>query len=341
MTAGLIYGSEEYYLDHLAPLCSLLSIPLVVTDYHIAQFAQKFYPNLEVLFWTEREIPIKLVMNFQTIFYTTPRVLFEEVFFFAQQLTRKILRSIWVPHGNSDKGRTTSFMEALQEEERLITYGPRIEQFLREKGVTGTFLRIGNYRKKFFQMHKAFYKNLLPPELHKKTKKTLLYAPTWMDHEKNSSFLSFFPILLKTIPKDMRCIVKLHPNLYTQFPDEIEQFKTQASDAIFFLENFPPIYPILDIVDGLIWDGSSIGYDFLPFHRPMIFLNQNEYPENHPNLFLGKVQLKPSEYGDLFSTYSSLEKQALTQKSFFQVAYKQTFSPCKISKLKNKSLITN
>lgn len=332
--AGLIYGNEEYYLDHLAPLCSLLSIPLVVTDDHIAYLAKTFYPDLQVIHWIEQEISMKLVLNFHTIFYTTPRILFEEYFFFAQHLLKKIIRTIWVPHGNSDKGRTTPFMEALQEENILLIYGQRMKQFLREKNVQGKLVHIGNFRKKYFHSHKTFYQKILPSYLNKQAKKTLLYAPTWMDLEKNSSFISFFPILVKNLPKHVQCIVKLHPNLYKQYPEEIQEYKKHLPNGIFFLENFPSIYPILEHVDTLIWDGSSIGYDFLAFHRPMIFLNQNGYPENHPNLFLAKVRLNLCEYDRFYSDYISLEKTSHSHKSFYKAAYKETFSAFNINKLK-------
>ena len=30
--AGLIYGPDLHHLDHLAPICSLMNIPLIVTE---------------------------------------------------------------------------------------------------------------------------------------------------------------------------------------------------------------------------------------------------------------------------------------------------------------------
>ncbi len=262
--AGLIYGPEFHHLDHLAPLCAEMGIPLILTDETIAKQAELFYPDLKILHWDPMEAPQRLVSQFDTIYCSIPRVLFDEVFFFAQAIHNKRIRTIWCPHGNSDKGRSTRFMEALVHEEELLTYGPRIEAFLREKGVQAPFTRVGNYRLAYYQKHKDFYQKLLPP----KTKPTILYAPTWQDQEKNSSFPSFWPYLCK-VPQHFSLIVKLHPNLYQQYPEEIAQLEN-------IVEDFPPIYPILDRTDIYIGDMSSIGYDFLSFKRPMILLKESE-----------------------------------------------------------------
>jgi hypothetical protein len=215
--AGLIYGPEFHHLDHLAPLCAQIGIPLILTEDDIVLQARFFYPDLEIIHWSSLEVPDRLVSTFDTIYYSTPRVLFDEIFFFAQAFQNKRIKTIWVPHGNSDKGRSSLFMEALKSEEHLLTYGPRIEAFLREKGVEGALTRIGNYRLAYYQKHKEFYQKLLPL----KKKPTILYAPTWQDQEKNSSFPSFWPHLLH-VPDHFSLIVKLHPNLYRQFPEEIE-----------------------------------------------------------------------------------------------------------------------
>lgn len=266
--AGLIYGSEPHHLDHLAPLCALLEIPLILSDEALAEQANRFYPNLWVILWHAEELPEKLVNQFDTILYSTPRVLFDEIFYFAQALHQKQIRTVWCPHGNSDKGKTTPFMEALQEEELLLTYGPRIESFLKEKGVLAPTLRIGNYRFHYFKRHKKFYHGFLS----RKRKSTLLYAPTWQDREKNSSFPKIWPHLVKA-PQDFFLIVKLHPNLYIQYPEEISYLEKAG---IRLIKDFPPVYPILAKTDIYLGDMSSIGYDFLNFQKPMVLLAESE-----------------------------------------------------------------
>jgi len=305
--AGLIYGPEVHHLDHLAPLCAQLKIPLILTDVDVCSLARRFYPDLEVILWDPLEAPEKLVAQFDTIYYSTPRVLFDEVFFFAQGFQNKRIRTIWCPHGNSDKGRSSVFMEALSEEEHLLVYGTRMETFLREKGIKAPVTRVGNYRLDYFKKHAAFYEDLFPA----KKKKTILYAPTWQDGEKNSSFPYIWRFLLTT-PKRFSLFVKLHPNLYVQFPEEIKQLKAEAPDHVTILEDFPPIYPILSKADIYVGDMSSIGYDFLAFKRPMILLKQSD-------LVKAGTYLPEEKYPSLFELCDS-------QKSIENALYEETFS---------------
>lgn len=318
---GLIYGPEFHYLDHLAPLCALLGIPLIVTEDAIALQAEKFYPDLQILHWPELETPEKLVFHFTTIFTCTPRPLFDEVFFFAQALQNKKVKTIWCPHGNSDKGRTTPFMESLGQEESLLTYGKRMEDFLQEKGVFGKTIRIGNYRLAYYEKHKLFYERLLQ-EIIPPGKKVLLYAPTWQDRENNSSFPTLWPFLLQGVPSGFSLIVKLHPHLYLQYPDQIEELKREAAH-LHILENFPPIYPILAHTDLYMGDISSIGYDFLAFKRPLLLLSSKK--ASHPSCHLaqaGKL-LPPSEYSRFFHHCAHL----LGTETPSSCLYEETFAP--------------
>ena len=69
-------------------------------------------------------------------------------------------------------------------------------------------------------------------------------------------------------------LIRLHPFLNDIYPVETEQIYSHSSKAI-FLNDFPCIYPILQITDGYIGDFSSIGYDFLAFDKPLFFLERN------------------------------------------------------------------
>ena len=150
--AGLIYGKEAHHLDHIAPLCSLMNMPLIVTEDELAQAARKFYPKTEILTADYLTVSEFLVTHFDIIFYSIPRDLFDEVFFFAQKLLQKKVHTIWCPHGNSDKGNSIFFMEALRKEEFALVYGKQMIEFLQRKGVFNqlkSHVIIGNYRYHF------------------------------------------------------------------------------------------------------------------------------------------------------------------------------------------------
>lgn len=281
--AGLIYGSFAHYLDHLAPLCASLDIPLIVTDEILANLATKYYPTLKLIHWDALIVTEKLVINFDIIFCCTPRDLFDEIFFFAQQMLQKKIHTIWCPHGNSDKGASIFYMEALKKEQAALVYGKQLIDFLHKKGSWESLKGheiVGNYRYEFFKENQTFYETLLRAEIHRKlptSKKTLLYAPTWQDYENSCSFFDAIKPLIETLPEEHNLIVKIHPNLRIQEDFKVTELIERYEDhpRVLFLNQFPPIYPLLSSVDVYIGDMSSIGYDFLTFNKPLFFLNQN------------------------------------------------------------------
>ncbi len=177
--AGLIYGPQAHYLDHLAPICHLLEIPLIVTEERLKISAQKFYPKLRVELSNYINGPQEIVQHFDLIVSSMPRPLFDEIFFFAEQFLRKKLHTIWCPHGNSDKGRHSVFMEALKNEEAALVYGKRIIDFLIEKEAFHQLkghVITGNYRSAFYRKEKRFFDSLLP---FKPSIRNILYTPKW------------------------------------------------------------------------------------------------------------------------------------------------------------------
>ena len=148
-SAALIHGHGLHYLDHLAPLCSLLNIPLIVTEEEIAEISRKYYPDLQVLISSYSQVGSYVVENCSVIFCCYPRALFDEFFFFPQKLLQKKVHTIWCPHGNSDKGYASPFMEGLANEEYALIYGQKMLDFFKAKRVFSQlkrFVLTGNYR---------------------------------------------------------------------------------------------------------------------------------------------------------------------------------------------------
>jgi len=233
------------------------------------------------------------------------------VFFFAQKLLQKKVHTLWCPHGNSDKGRSIFYMEALHKEEMALVYGKQMIDYLQEKKVFDQLKGhaiVGNYRYGFYLEHKAFYDELVQKQILEKmpkAKKLFLYAPTWQDFERSSSFFDAMPLLAKNRPADVNLLVKLHPNLLQEEDPMahrlIEEYAHEKH--ILFFSDFAPIYPLLNRADVYIGDMSSIGYDFLTFDRPLFFLNQNgRDPIKDPGLYLfrtGEV-IDKEHYGEIY-----------------------------------------
>ncbi|HEY2810167.1 MAG TPA: CDP-glycerol glycerophosphotransferase family protein [Rhabdochlamydiaceae bacterium] len=311
--AGLIYGNESHHLDHIAPLCALLQMPLIVTEERLALLAKKFYPMVEVVAADYLAIGEYLVSHFNLIFYSIPRDLFDELFFLPQQLLQKKVHTIWCPHGNSDKGHSLFFMEALQKEEMALLYGKQMIDFLQKKSAFQQLKEhviVGNFRYEFYLKNKEFYDSLVEREITRRlapAKKIYLYAPTWQDFEKSGSFFDALPHLAENIPPDVNLLVKLHPNLLQQHDWQVEDLVQhyQSQDHILFITDFSPIYPLLSSADVYIGDMSSMGYDFLTFDRPLFFLNQNTRdPLRDPGLYLFRtgIEIKREAYAKIYDT---------------------------------------
>lgn len=255
--AGLIFDESFHYIDHLAPFCSLLNCPLIAYEESIAHACRTFYPHLEVL--QTRALPACMISC-----YSRPLL---DAYLGPWHPPCK---AIWLPHGLSDKGWKSPFFEALGGEDLLLVYGQRMRDVLQAKNIRVPQLSIGNFRRHYFDIHRLFYEQLLQKRFGQR--RFNLYAPTWEDTENNGTFWEAFPRLLEHAPSDRLLLIKLHPNTERAHLAKIERCKGMVPNHIIFLEDFPPIYPLLERADIYIGDRSSIGYDFLSFQRPMYFL---------------------------------------------------------------------
>ncbi|NGX36452.1 MAG: hypothetical protein K1000chlam1_01298 [Candidatus Anoxychlamydiales bacterium] len=327
--AALIYGENIHFLDHLAPLCYFFDIPLITNSEKIFELTKKFYPKVKIQHIEGANINFYIVENFDNIVTCITKEHFDSEFRLQQDVLNKEVNIVWCPHGNSDKGRTVFFMEALKDASNVLVYGDKMIDFLKEKKIFKTIknhLKIGNYRFRYFQEFSSFFKNIIKNDILKKLPKgntNILYAPTWQDAEKSSSFFKVAKNLFKQLPSKYNLIVKLHPNLIDQNKNEIEKLKERyKKNNILFLDDFPPIYPILDFVDVYLGDFSSIGYDFLTFDKPLLFFK----PQNEKlisNLFDCSKLIK--DENKIFETIEkSLQKNTVLQLAR-QKLYKYTF----------------
>jgi hypothetical protein len=280
MRAVALDPKPNTLLDHLGVLSAILEIPLIVTEEKTYELALSLYPQLNPILKDPREIlPPYLAEQFDLLFVTSKRCAIEMYPYFPL-FHNKQMRIVYCPHGNSDKGH--SFTKELHADEDIsLVYGNHMIDLLKD---TGMFDRIrhtvitGNYRKSFYEKNQDFYlkaaKKRVFPKLDPK-KKTLFYCPTWSNRENPSSFFDACGLLVRQITPSFNLLIKPHPYLYEKNPAETTQIVERYKDhpQVLFLEDFPPIYPLLALSDAYIGDFSSIGYDFLSFDKPMYFFN--------------------------------------------------------------------
>lgn len=339
--AALIYGPHSHHLDHLGPLSQALGIPLYLTDEEILAQALAFYPSIEARLCSPIEVSVSLLQDNEALFSCLSKPLIDELFFFAEHSLRKKIIPVWCPHGNSDKGHKSGFMRYLREERAALVYGPKMLEFIKEAGALETlraYVMTGNYRLEDYRANQVFYDRLAESHIHRKlpvTGRTFLFAPTWKDSEGFSSFEEACETLIKTLPPMTNLIVKLHPNTFLQEEWKIEKLRDKygGNPHILFLDRYPHMYSLLSLCNLYIGDMSSIGYDFLTFDRPMVFLNQQGLDKaKDPSAFLFRcgIVLSPKDYPRLYTLIKDeLPYDHQIFSSVRQEVYAQTFGETK------------
>ena len=259
-SAALCNGHLYHYLDHLAPLCDLLQIPLLTNDLKIEKMAHHYYPMVDTRYIAPAEMtPHYLGTNFDC-FYVTEKHTRKKLQKLIETTCNKQVTFCYLPHGNSDKGLKNPALNPFLVQELALVYGEQMEErFCKNIPCK----RIGNFRYDFYLRYKNFYDELVQKELQLPNKKIYLYAPTWNDGENGTTIFE-----KKDFPEEAHVIVNAHPLL----------FETHLAEMIALdpLTDFPLIYPLLARTDAYIGDYSSIGYDFLTFDRPLYFCGKEE-----------------------------------------------------------------
>lgn len=314
---GILPGYRPQYIDHLVPLCHLMQIPILVTDARIQGLIQTYYPPVEIIESDPEDSSLdEMLQDYEIFFYVEFSRQGNKTFQFHEYVTRKKARAVMSLHGNPDKYGDQYWIERLADEDIVLAYGPQLLALLEQKGVRKKPILSGNYRLEFYQTHKSFFDSRLP--FAKKKKKTVLYAPTWASHEKNSPlrghyspFFNVYKPVFEHLSEKYDLFVKLHPLMIQCMPDEVERVK-ESYPEICFLSDFPPIYPLLNQIDLYLGDYSSIGYDFLYFDRPLFFLGPSSPT---PLQTVGRL-IKKEDLPHLFEETTLFERNKLYRYAF-------------------------
>jgi len=285
-----IYNKENNHIvDHLAPLCHILNMPLYLTDSSCYEMAKKYYPHINIRYLDHFDFEY-LAKNYDALFYCL---------FMEQNLKNnfkmfhnKNMHLIFCPHGNGDKGFIKPFLKRYEDQEHILTYGIHYINILKNLGISqkikAPFI-IGNYRQHEYLKNKTFYQKIVEKEILPHLdpgKKTLLYAPTWNDEENLSSFFDAYNHVYELNENKYNLIIKLHPYIKQHDPAAYYRITQDRSRKNFLLlSEFPYAYGLFDIIDGFIGDFSSMIYDFFSQKKPMFFLNTTKLHDSHPTCF--------------------------------------------------------
>jgi hypothetical protein len=288
----LLVGNFPHHLDHLAPFAGEIGAPLCILEESLYLLAKKTYPNLKVFHTNFFHLLTQHLKKYDQIISCVSIRVFEEAF-----ASFKHLSYFWLPHGHSDKGFTQEkYFRLFAEEQNLLLYGNHLLDQMKKSGAlkTANSHVIKNFRYYHYCKNRKFYDSKVQDLSLDLSKPTLLYAPTWQDKEDSSSF-SHFSNHLEKLKKNYSVICKWHPNLLVKEKEQIKKIE-EKNPEITFLHEFAPIYPLLSVCSIYVGDVSSIGYDFLTFQRPMVFLD--EHSRDYPLFSCGTV-LPKEEYKNI------------------------------------------
>jgi hypothetical protein len=324
---GVLPGSHLSYMDHVVPLCQILDIPLLVTDPGMQELVERYYPPMQILLAEPEDYDLDSFLSpYDFLVYVD---FFRKAigsFQFQEYLARRCVRSVMSLHGNPDKYLDMYWLEKLGDEDIVLAYGPQLVELMRTKNIPKHPIITGNYRLAFYQKHASFFDRKLPFQ---KEKTTLLYAPTWSaaahktaHREYYSTFFDVYKSVFNTLSASFQLIVKLHPHLLKTMPEEVDKIM-QEYPHVYFLNDFPLIYPLLEHIDLYMGDYSSIGYDFLYYDRPLFFL------ETSTPSVLQTCGCRVSKE-DLSSIQEKCERSTLTTQHYPRNAlYRYVFGPHK------------
>ena len=334
---GLNPQSQIHYTDHLAVICILMDIPLIFIDPLDYRLGTRYYPGLKTELLNYEELsPEYLISHYDVLFMSDlwDKTTFHEKFGPLEKKYKKILRHVHCPHGFSDKG---FYLKKCANEDIPLLYGQNMIDQLKHYEVfekLDHYVITGNYRYTYFKQHREFYDEIINTEILSQfaaKQPVILYAPTWLDLEESTTFFDAYSYILGNLPDNYNMIVKLHPRLElddtANYYHIVGQFEKKTN--ILFLKDFSLVYPLLAHTDIYLGDMSSIGYDFLPFNKPMFFLNkQKRDPKTDRGLYLFRcgVDIKPDAYPLLYKFIEvNLEGDQKRFSTIREDVYKYTF----------------
>jgi hypothetical protein len=278
MRSVAIITGPETHLDHLGVLSTLLQIPLLVTEEKLYRAAKEFYPDLDAVWMDFSELSLEYLATHYDAIFETGKFWAADLRPSFELLFQKKMRFVFCPHGNSDKGHT---LQKHAEQDISLVYGDHLQDLLTKTGAMKSIhsiVRTGNYRYSYYLRHHSFFDHLANTKVFSRFKihqPVILYAPTWNDKENPTSFFTATDALISQLSCSYNLLIKLHPFLFEDHPAHVYRIMAhyEKHPSVLFLEEFPPIYPLLARCALYLGDFSSIGYDFLAFNKPLYFLN--------------------------------------------------------------------
>lgn len=279
-------GDSVNHLDHIAPIAYIMKIPMLIEEEFLLETMEKYYPQVETIFVDHHAKLLGAIATQFDFTFVTGADYRPNLSPILELIYQKNILFWYCNHGNSDKS-----LSHFKKQNFAFIYGSQMERRLKKEGCFDQLegvVRTGNFRLKFYKEHEVLYDSLVEKEIFSqfdRQRPTILYAPTWVDHEKNTSIFDVGTSVIDQLPAHYNLILKIHPWLIHNNPGYIAHLeeKYKGKKNIQILTLYPLVFPLLKRTDIYLGDFSSIGYDFLAFNRPMFFFDSNERIKDRPD----------------------------------------------------------
>lgn len=278
MNIGYFIANSPHYLPTVIPLiCKTGGIILTFNKHTERYIEQVPHKNFSILYYRNYVHLLRGIKNLSITIMIHPS------FSIQYFTTIQGIKHVQVFHGTSDK--PFNYHKSLNRYDLIAVPGPKMRDEIIKMGLSvPERLVVVGYPKIDAFLHSRFDRNAFKKRLGiDNTRKNVLYSPTWNDPNKYSSFPNYIGTILKNL-REFNLIVKPHPDILKYKPWQIMKAYFLKRRNCLFYPKSSNILPFMAISDILLTDISSVSHEYLPFDKPMVFLNPKPkagIPEEH------------------------------------------------------------
>jgi CDP-glycerol glycerophosphotransferase (TagB/SpsB family) len=159
--------------------------------------------------------------------------------------------------------------------------------------------------------------------LRERGSKVVMYLPTWRDHARHGSVPLNFQALADLLEEhDAVFVTKFHSY------DDRSAGMTVDHERLVVLNHEADVYPLLSAVDVLVTDYSSVAFDFLLLHRPVVYYCYDlaEYTASARGMYHQYDEVTPGAKAVTFAELAAGISQALAEGGRYQAQFERAYA---------------
>ena len=277
MNIGYFIENCLHFLPHIMPLVKETGGTILTFHRKTEKFIDEPSENYNIVYYKNYKHLLKDFNNLSIDVIVHPT--------FSIRHFKNIhgVKHIQVFHGTGSK--PFDFHKSLRLYDLIAAPGPKLKEDILQKGLAepDKIVVAGIYKIDSF-LHSNFDSETFKRKIGiDNSKKMVLYAPTWCDPNRYSSFSKYIVSILRNL-EDFNVIVKPHLNILKYRPWQILKAYIMKKKNCYIYPKSVSVLPFMAISDILITDLSAVSNEYLAFDKPMVFLCPkpiDKIPEEH------------------------------------------------------------